>query len=254
MKYFDNKEYKFNESSSDGVYIIHGFTNTTYETKELAKYLAEQGYYTHAINLPGHGTTPEDCNNVKYSDWIEYTEKGIAEMSSKCDNVFVIGVSMGSDLALHLSSTFPLNGAVFASTVLEFKDFIGPRILTPLLHKFVPFRRKELIYEKNIRKDLNYFGYEVWPMSAVNEMRKLTNLVKKELNNVKCPALIAHSKIDKLSPQSNIDIVYNNISSNHKEKLIVDNAKHNLFLESLDQQMIFKTIASFFNQFREINN
>ena len=250
MEYFDNKNYEFNTESKDGVYIIHGFTNTTYETRDLAKYLGGQGFYTKAINLPGHGTTPEDCNRTKFTDWIEFTEQGVAEMSSRCDNVFVIGISMGSDLALHLSSVFPLNAAVFASTVLEFKDFIGPRVLTPIFHRIVPFRDKRKSYPKAVRNNYNYLGYQVWPMSAVNEMRKLTNLVKKELPTVKCPALIAHSERDILSLQSNIALVYDNISSEYKEKLIVKNATHNMFVTNPDQDLIFKKIAFFFKQFR----
>ena len=250
MEFFDNKNYEFNTESKDGVYIIHGFTNTTYETRDLAKYLGGQGFYTKAINLPGHGTTPEDCNRTKFTDWIEFTEQGVAEMSSRCDNVFVIGISMGSDLALHLSSVFPLNAAVFASTVLEFKDFIGPRVLTPIFHRIVPFRDKRKSYPKAVRNNYDYLGYQVWPMSAVNEMRKLTNLVKKELPAVKCPALIAHSERDILSLQSNIALVYDNISSEYKEKLIVKNATHNMFVTNPDQDLIFKKIASFFKQFR----
>ena len=250
MEYFDNKNYEFNTESKDGVYIIHGFTNTTYETRDLAKYLGGQGFYTKAINLPGHGTTPEDCNRTKFTDWIEFTEQGVAEMSSRCDNVFVIGISMGSDLALHLSSVFPLNAAVFASTVLEFKDFIGPRVLTPIFHRIVPFRDKRKSYPKAVRNNYDYLGYQVWPMSAVNEMRKLTNLVKKELPAVKCPALIIHSTKDILSLQSNISLVYDNISSEIKEKFIVHQANHNLFISNPDQEQIFQKINSFFNQFQ----
>ena len=250
MEYFDNKNYEFNTESKDGVYIIHGFTNTTYETRDLAKYLGGQGFYTKAINLPGHGTTPEDCNRTKFTDWIEFTEQGVAEMSSRCDNVFVIGISMGSDLALHLSSVFPLNAAVFASTVLEFKDFIGPRVLTPIFHRIVPFRDKRKSYPKAVRNNYDYLGYKVWPMSAVNEMRKLTNIVKKELPAVKCPALIIHSTKDILSLQSNISLVYDNISSEIKEKFIVHQANHNLFISNPDQEQIFQKINSFFNQFQ----
>ena len=170
MKYLDSKQYEFNKASNNGVYIIHGFTNSTFETRALAEYLGDQGFYTNAINLPGHGTTPQDCNRFRYTDWIQYTEQGIAEMSSKCDNTYVVGVSMGSDLALHLSATFPLTAAVFASTVLEFKDYIGPRILTPLLHKLIPFRKKELVdrikkgfdlIKKKIPNDLDfYLGFD----------------------------------------------------------------------------------------------
>ncbi len=56
-------------------------------------------------------------------------------------------------------------------------------------------------------------------MSAVNEMRKLTNLVKKELPKIKCPALVIHSTKDILSLQSNISLVYDTISSKIKKNL-----------------------------------
>ena len=122
--YFDSNNYQFNPESKDGVYIIHGFTNTTYEVKELACYLGDQGYYAVANNLPGHGTTVEDCNRCKFTDWIDFVEQDIAEMFSKCDNVYVIGISMGSVLALHLCSTFPLNAVVFGATVLKFRNYL----------------------------------------------------------------------------------------------------------------------------------
>ena len=249
-KLFDSNNYEFNPESQNGVYIIHGFSNTTYEVKELARYLGEQGYYTVAHNLPGHGITPEDCNRCKYTDWIEFVEQGAADMSSRCDNIYVIGISMGSVLALHLSSVFPLNAAVFASTVLKFKDCFSTRVLTPIFHRLVPLREKRKSYPKDVRDKYNYFGYQVWPMSAVNEMRKLTNHVKKSLPAIKCPALVIHSTKDMLSLPTNIPLVYDNISSEIKEKLIVEQASHNLFVSNPDQELIFQKITSFFNQFR----
>ena len=124
-KYFDPNNYAFNKESRNGVYIIHGFTNTTYEIKELALYLSKKGFYTVANNLPGHGTTIEECNRCKYTDWLESVEQGVADMASRCDNVYIIGISMGSVLALQAASIFPVNAAVFASTALDFKDYIG---------------------------------------------------------------------------------------------------------------------------------
>ena len=72
-------------------------------------------------------------------------------MISRCDNVYIIGISMGSVLALHLSALFPINAGVFASTVLQFKDEFGVRILTPLLHRLIPIRIKNKSYSKDKR-------------------------------------------------------------------------------------------------------
>jgi len=247
----DVNNYQFNKESLNGVYIIHGFTSSTYEVRQLAEYLGNQGFYTRADNLPGHGTTPEDCNRYRYTDWVEFVEQGIAEMISRCDNIYIIGISMGSILALHLSSIFPLNAAVYASIAIKFQDKIGAQVLTPIFHRIIPFRHKKYSYPKEMRNNLIYSGYNVWPMSALNEMRKLINHVKPKLPSVKCPSLLIHANSDKLTLKENIEIVYQKISSEQKEKFFVDQANHNIFFPGPDQKYIFEKIDSFFKQFLE---
>ena len=112
---FDENNYEFNTASKKGVYLIHGFTNTTYETKKLAEYLSTKGYYTVANNLPGHGTSIKECNRIKYTDWITAVEQDVATLASKCDTIHVIGGSMGGVLALHLSTIFPINSLIFTN-------------------------------------------------------------------------------------------------------------------------------------------
>ena len=87
-------------------------------------------------------------------------------------------------------------------------------------------------------------------MSAVNEIRKLTNEVQRCLSSVKCPSLVIHSTKDRLSIPENISLVYDNISSEIKEKFIVEQANHNLFVSNPDQDIIFKKVSTFFNQFQ----
>ena len=84
-------------------------------------------------------------------------------------------------------------------------------------------------------------------MSAVNEMRKLTNVVKEELPRVKCPSLQLHSKKDLLSIPKNISLVYDSISSEIKEQILLEKAGHNLFLSSAEQEQIFSKIRDFFS-------
>ena len=47
---FDTNNYEYNKSSPIGVYIIHGFSNTTYANKEIAKF-RDKGFHTIANNL-----------------------------------------------------------------------------------------------------------------------------------------------------------------------------------------------------------
>ena len=65
--------------------------------------------------------TIEECNRVKYKDWITAVEQGVAQLASKCDKIHVIGSSMGAVLALHIASIFPINSLVLIHVYFYFK-------------------------------------------------------------------------------------------------------------------------------------
>ena len=92
-----------------------------------------------------------------------------------------------------------------------------------------------------------------WPISGLNEVRKLTSQVKKQLSTIKCPVLLVHSKSDLLTKTENLDFAYNSISSLNKDKFIVNNAGHNLFIQNPDQKLIFEKISSFLKDANQTN-
>ena len=137
MKNFDANNYELNTDSKKGVMIIHGFSSTTFETQPIAKFLASKGFRVSNRNLPGHGTTIEDCNATKFHDWLNFVEVSLAELSSDCDEVYVVGLSMGSVLGLYLAGLFPINKLVSCATVLNFKDSFRVNYLVPLFNKIL---------------------------------------------------------------------------------------------------------------------
>ena len=58
---------------------------------DLAKFLGENGYHSIAKNLPGHGTTVEECNRIKFPDWFDFVKQDIAKLASVLKKIFVIG-------------------------------------------------------------------------------------------------------------------------------------------------------------------
>ena len=245
FEFFDEKNYDLNLESKKGVMIIHGFSSTTFETHPLAQFLSRKGFRVSARNLPGHGTTVEDCNATKYTDWLRFVEENLAELSAECDDLYVVGLSMGGVLGLHLASLFPINKLVLGATVLNFKEPFKVNYIVPLVNRFIVKQKKIKKFTKNQHK--RYSGYDYYPLIALNEFRKLNNYVIKRLKRVKCPTLYVHSKADKLSVPSNVDLVMNNISSEIKNKLIVENASHHLFYDSQDKEQIFNCIYDFIN-------
>ena len=249
-KRFDTNDYVFNENSKNGIYIIHGFTSTTYEVKDLAKYLSNYDYYVKAKNLPGHGTSIDDCNNTKYTEWLSHVEKDVADMASDCDEIHVVGISMGGVLALHLASLFPLSSVTAAATVFKFKNEFNARVLTPLLNWLIPTINKSSLYKDGGK--LKFHGYSSYPMKALNQMRKLTNVVRPNLKKINCPILLIHTKLDLTCIIDNLEIIKNEISSIKIKELILEESTHNLFVKGPEQDIIFKNIQNFIKEKEKI--
>ena len=141
----ENQDFEYNPEGKIGCYIIHGFSSSTYETKELAKFLGANGYHTLTRNLPGHGTTVEECNTVKYQDWLSFVEQDLATLSNSSEKIVVIGMSMGGVLALHLASLFPVKCVISASAVFHFMNHSKLKYLNSI---FYSIRNKNYYYNQ----------------------------------------------------------------------------------------------------------
>tara|TARA_B110000438_G_scaffold300969_1_gene354644 strand:+ start:371 stop:1123 length:753 start_codon:yes stop_codon:yes gene_type:complete len=242
FKRFDTKNYEFNSNSEYGVYIIHGFSSSTYEIKQLAEFLGKKGFHAVANNLPGHGVTASDCNNIKYHDWFDAVKQDIAKLVSSSKKTYIVGCSMGGSLALYASSLFPVNGCIVGGTVLKFKNPFTINFTNRLLCKIIKLRNKADI---NLNQNIKFYGYTQYPLIALNEFRKMNITIIKNLSNIKCPTLIIHSKSDRLAIKENVHIICKNIKSEIKEKFWVNDAHHNLFDANPDQKIIFTKILDF---------
>jgi len=247
-KNFDTNNYSFNPNSKLGVYLIHGFSSTTYEVKKLAEYLAQQGYYVQADNLPGHSTSIEDCNLTTHEEWLSFVEQKIASMYTKCDKVIVMGVSMGAVLTLHLASIFPLDGAVVAGGLFKFKNEFNVRILVRLLHRFKTTQSKRKNFTKEQLKIISnqFYGYDYYPLIALNEMRKMVDKVRDNLHKISSPTLLIHSKIDQTATFENFQIIKKSLKNTHLSTLVLEKTGHHVFdTEESDKEEIFSTISRF---------
>ena len=247
---FDTNNYLFNSNSKQGIYLIHGFSSTTYEVKKLAEALSKLGYYVQADNLPGHGTSIEDCNLTTHNEWLNFVEQKIATMYTTCDKVIVMGVSMGGVLALHLASIFPLDGVVVAGALFKFKSQFNVRVLVRLLHRFKTQIPKAKTFKSQDLEIINhqFYGYDHYPLSALNEMRKMVDKVKTRLHKISMPVLLIHSKIDKTALFENYYIIENLLVNAQLSTLVLEKTGHHVFdTEESDKEQIFSEIFKFTN-------
>ncbi|UCF89842.1 MAG: EstA protein, partial [Desulfobacterales bacterium] len=69
------------KSRQVGVVLCHGYMAAPLEVKDLAVYLARQGFWVYVPRLKGHGTSPDDLATRSYQDWRAAMDRGYAIIS-----------------------------------------------------------------------------------------------------------------------------------------------------------------------------
>src|SRR5919198_4315041 len=103
-------------SSKPACLLIHGFTGTPKEMRQMGEFLNGQGYTCLGIRLAGHATDPEDMIRSRWTDWVASVEDGYQLLCGLTDHIFLIGLSMGGILALLASTQLNVKGVIAMST------------------------------------------------------------------------------------------------------------------------------------------
>lgn len=203
--------------------LIHGFVGTPTELRELGEAMANQGIRAHGIVLPGHEGNPEGLVNVGWKQWQALTEQGLAELASY-PHVFLAGLSMGGALSLLLASRYPnrIAGTILMSTPTRISggwplrllpvarhfvkwyyplsgvDFSDPKMQTEAL-KQARLRDPEVTIDFSDLQVIDYMKHMIRiPVSAIDELVRLTNTARSRLGLVRSPLLIIQSKRDQI--------------------------------------------------------
>jgi carboxylesterase len=83
-----------------GVVVVHGFTGTPWSVRGVADAMVAAGFDVELPRLPGHATTVEDMIATDWSDWSGEVARARAAIAERCDQVVLVGQSMGATLIL----------------------------------------------------------------------------------------------------------------------------------------------------------
>ncbi len=185
--------------------------------------LASHNLTVEAPLLSGHATTPDDLNHVSWERWVDEARLSFEQLEAICNTFFVIGLSMGGTLALYLASERKVDGLVTLSTPVAMRSWTSR--LLPLARPFVKSCKKRrnpaIVWTPEM-------GYDRYPVGGTIEFFKLMRVTRKRLKNVQCPTLILHAQGDRTVPVWNTDVIYHEISSEKKEKVILSFPAHTI--------------------------
>ena len=210
-----------------GVLLCHGFTATTAEVRLLAQSLHGQGYTVAAPLLPGHGTTPQDCNRHTWQEWHAAVKKSYLELSGQCERVVIGGESAGALLALRLAVDYPDAAAVLCyAPALRLKLSRMAGLLMSFLAPFVTSVPKPPSTD-----DLPWQGYAVWPLKGALQLKRLQEAVADLLPQIHQPILILQGRLDPTVHPDAPQFIYDQVASPIKQLHWLDHSAHCVILD-----------------------
>jgi carboxylesterase len=187
------------QGGATGVLLCHGFTGSPQSLRPWAGFLAEAGLSVSLPLLPGHGTSWQEMNRTTSDDWFAAAEAALAELRGRCDEVFVMGLSMGGCLALRLAETHGASqhGADIRGLVLV-NPSLAPDtklfLVAPLLKHVI---RSMPAIGNDIKKPGTVeLSYDRVPAVAAASLPRLWRATARDLPQVSQPVLVYRSTVD----------------------------------------------------------
>ncbi len=243
----------FYETGSDILAIlIHGFTGTPDDMRELANFLFTKGLAVKVPLLAGHGRHWLDLEATSYYDWWKTVESELRSGAGKYKKIFLIGYSFGGNLAFDLAARYPelVTGVVSLGISVFLRRELLVKLLLPFFHFFFKKYRKRYIKKQHLPEyeDSGSYAY-VSTKSLYDFYHFIRQYTKKELHKVTVPALIIHSKDDAITHPLSSQFVHDRVRSKIKELMYLDDLNHNP-LRSQRRNIIFGKIEEFVDSFK----
>ncbi len=211
-----------------GCLLTHGFTGSPFEMRELGEFLADKGLSVLCNPLPGHGTTPYEMLKTDWYDWYGAFVDNLAELSSRCEKVFLCGMSMGGTLSLHAAAhhaeKYNVVGVAAYAAPVYLKNALLP--LVPLAKKLVKFKPSAGSDVADPVACASQQSYDLTPLECITSLLDLLAHVKNDLQDVSAPVLMIQSKKDNTVHPPNVHLINKLLGSKDKTVIEVEKSYH----------------------------
>ena len=232
-----------------GVLLLHGFTSSVKTVDGLVPYLEAAGIDYEMPILRGHGTRYQDLRGVKARDWYVDAEWALLNLWNRVDRVVVVGLSMGGLVSLELGMRHPdkIAGVVSVAAALKFADPMAK--LTGLISRVVKYwPSPDAFHDPSLRG--NSENYTKFPTDAFGSLYKYSQYVAEKLGQVHVPIRILQSKQDQIVAAESANIIYEKVSSPHREIVWYDRSGHEM-MQDMEAESVFTDIMEFVRRFQK---
>ncbi|NOZ19483.1 MAG: alpha/beta fold hydrolase [Planctomycetes bacterium] len=232
--------------------LIHGFTSSPAEVRELGERLAEAGFSVSCPLLPGHGTRPDDLETVTWRDWYHAVESEYLKLKQGHETVSVAGISMGAALALQLAREHHPHKLVLLSpyyrVTYKWYYLLPPEAYVDagaFLFRYVNKMGRLMLNDKTAWK--NHIAYNHVPTKAIQNLMALGRAVADAPPEVRTPTLIIHARHDDAAAPEGAQAIHDALGSEEKRLVWLDNSNHIITLD-YDKEIVNQAVLDFLKE------
>lgn len=234
------KGYTLEGSSSEAVFMIHGFTGTSAELYPAAERVHALGYTVLVPFMAGNTNNKEDLKKTNADDWLESIRKEYRIARKRYNRLYVLGLSMGGSIALILAEEEEQkpDGLILYEPCLTIRNKLA--YLAGFLKIFVP---KMNFSPLSLPDHMEVYmqGPNGYYTKALQDLVKLSRRAKKNLSLVSVPFLCFYSLKDEMITFSGIKKLLAVSSSKDKNLHILSGSEHIISLASSREEVFTAT-------------
>ena len=228
-----------------GCLLIHGLSGNPADLRPLADELVARGYTVSVPLLPGHGPTPEGTGPAIARDWIRAVADAHDALAATCDQVVLVGHSMGGLLSI-LDATRREPAALVLLGVPTFigdwrtrllplakyvvrwwyplaqADFGDPAVRERMKEQSSTIDLDDPLVQQHIRRSVRI------PTAAIDQFFRLIRRVRPLIRMIAVPTLIVHGRQDSTALPVCAEEIYRELASPRKELVWLNSAGHQL--------------------------
>ncbi len=230
-----------------GCLMLHGFMGSPASTRPLAEHLSEKGIMAHCPLLPGHGNLPHRIHKfANYKGWIAEVEEALAFLRKHCDQIYIVGHSMGAVLAAHLANKYSdIGGLILLAPLYRMPDW---RVNLSMIGRYVmpwfyPLKNKQVdrdifvgrVIDFDSTIDVNDPALQDWLIEAtrlsnvaVDEMRKMAVVGRKLWPQIHQPVIIFQGGNDPAVSPRSTEKLFQKLGTADKEMKFFPQVGHEL--------------------------
>lgn len=233
------------EGGRTGALLVHGFTGSPQGMRLMGEHLNAAGATVVAPRLPGHGTTWQDLATRTHEEWVGAVEEAFDDLATRCDEVFVAGLSFGASLCIDLAARRRgrVAGLVLLASYILTKD--PRRFLAPAIRFVV--QSLPGVANDIADPEMREIAYQRVPTQAAYSMLQFTRRARRALPSVTCPTLIVHARQDHTAHPDNARVIYEELATADKELVWLDRSYHVITVD-VEREDVYERTLSFMKE------